>query len=346
MPKGLLLLNLGTPDDATEAHVRNYLEEFLMDPYVIDIPYPFRWLLVHGAILRKRPAQSAEAYRKVWSAGRGSPLLMYLEDLVAETRKLADPAAWRIVAGMRYGNPSIAAALRELRAAGVDETVVFPLYPQYSLAATESSVARTRALAAREAPAMRLRFVPAFYDHPGFVRAFAEAARESLAGYDYDHLLFSFHGLPERQVRRTDRSPGRAHCLRGAGCCDAIGEANRDCYRAQCYATARALQRELGLAPGRSTVCFQSRLGRTPWIRPYTDVMYSELARRGVRRLAVMCPAFVADCLETLEEIRLRGREDFVRQGGEELRLVPSLNARPAWARAVLELAGRTAEAP
>lgn len=342
--KGLLLINLGTPDAPTEEKVRVYLREFLMDPYVIDIPFVMRWLLVHGAILPKRPAQSAEAYRKIWS-DRGSPLLEHLNGLVEEVRKLAGGSEWRVVGGMRYGNPSIQSALEALRADGIQDVVVLPLYPQYSLSATESSIVRTRALASRLAPGMRLRFVPAFYDDPSFIDSFAQVARQALQGFDFDHLLFSFHGLPERQVKKTDRSAGRSHCLSGPDCCARMTQENRDCYRAQSYATAAALARALGLEPGRFTVCFQSRLGRTPWIKPYTDQLYIELAARGVKRVAVMCPAFVSDCLETLEEIQIRGRDEFRKLGGEDLRLVPSLNSSAPWARAVLGLARKEARA-
>jgi ferrochelatase len=337
MQKGLLLINLGTPDAPTAEMVRSYLKEFLMDPYVIDIPYPMRWLLVHGAILPKRPAVSAEAYRKVWHE-RGSPLLMHLHDLVMQVKRVADPKDWLVIGGMRYGKPSIQAALEEFKAAGIRDVLVVPLYPQYSLAATESSVVHTQKIAERVAPGLKLGFLPAFYADAGFIDSFAQVARKSLDGYDYEHMLFSFHGLPERQVRKTDRSGGN-HCLKSENCCATLTDANRDCYRAQCYATARSIAGKLGLAPERYTVCFQSRLGRTPWIKPYTDLMYIELARRGVKRLAVMCPAFVADCLETLEEVQIRGSEDFKKAGGEELRLVPSLNSEPEWARAVLGLA-------
>jgi ferrochelatase len=318
--------------------VRSYLKEFLMDPYVIDIPYPMRWLLVHGAILPKRPAQSAEAYRKVWGE-RGSPLLEHLLALSSQVQAVANSDQWVIKAGMRYGNPSLTKALTEFKNEGVGEVVVFPLYPQYSMAATESSIHATRKLARKVAPGIKLRFVPAFYEDKGFIGAFAEVARASLEGFDFDHLLFSFHGLPERQIKKTDRTPGGAHCLQDASCCDRIAENNRDCYRAQSYATARALASRLDLSPDRYTVCFQSRLGRTPWIKPYTDHLYVELAAKGVKRVAVMCPAFVADCLETLEEIQIRGQEDFRKLGGSELKLIPSLNSTPAWARAVLSLA-------
>lgn len=348
---GLLLVNLGTPEGdpgkgPSSSQVRRYLKEFLMDPYVIDIAKPLRWLLVHAVILPARPRRSAEAYRKVWT-DQGSPLLVHHLELASALRaELARGGgrSWEVVAAMRYGKPSIAEGFRELEGKGIRETLVVPLYPQYSLAATRSSIEECRNQATRSASGMKLRFFPPFYDAPGFLDAFAEVARPHLAGYGFDHFLFSFHGLPERHIIRTDRSaPGGSHCLATPGCCEWVGEVNRDCYRAQCFATARGLAARLGLDAERYTVCFQSRLGRTPWIGPSTEILYGQLVARGVKKLAVMCPAFVADCLETLEEIQIRGRDQFRSLGGEELRLVPSLNASPAWVR---RLAGMIAEMP
>jgi protoporphyrin/coproporphyrin ferrochelatase len=329
-PSGAILLNLGTPESPSTADVRRYLREFLMDPFVIDIPAPARWLLVHGLILPRRPASSARAYAQIWTE-RGSPLLFHLLDLAAEVGALLGPA-WRVEPAMRYGQPSLETAARRLK--GVREVVVFPLYPQYSLAATESSYQEARRVLARELPGVPLRLLGDFHAEPGFISSFAETIRETWT-QGYDHLLYSFHGLPERQIRRLDSS---GHCLSRADCCDR--PAHPRCYRAQCYATARALTRALAVPADRTSVGFQSRLGRTPWIKPYTDHLYVELARQGVRRLAVACPAFVADCLETLEEVQIRGREAFRAAGGEELALIPSLNSRPSWARTVAGMVG------
>ncbi len=336
--RGVLLINLGTPDGEpvqgpSVDQVKAYLKQFLMDRFVIDIPYLFRWLLVNGVILRSRPEQSAEAYRKIWTEN-GSPLLHYHLKLVDGVREqLASELSMdssKIQPAMRYGNPSIPTALKKLADQGVSEVLLVPLYPQYSLAATASSLEECRLWAKKNAPSMKFEEYPAFYDAEPFIEAFAQVANESLKDYDFDHLLFSFHGLPERHVRKTDRSGG-SHCLEKTDCCAEITDANRDCYRAQCFATARALAKKLGLTQDQYTVCFQSRLGRTPWIKPYTDVMYQELAARGVQKVAVMCPAFVADCLETLEEIQIRGREQYVELGGKDLKLVPSLNDSPVW---------------
>lgn len=336
--KGLLLLNLGTPDSPEASDVRKYLAEFLMDPFVIDIPWPARAALVHGFVLPFRPKKSSDAYKKVWTT-RGSPLLFHLEDLAAKVAPLLPQ--YRVLTAMRYQKPSIRAALEQLQAREVSDITVFPLYPQYSLAATESSILKVREEARSLGLSSTLRFVPAFYNSPPFQQAFAEATREALADFSADYILFSFHGLPERQVKKTDATGG--HCAPEAhDCCERIVDANASCYRAQSFATAHALARRLDFAPEdfgkKYSVSFQSRLGRTPWIRPYTDFVLSELARRGVRKLAVVCPSFVADCLETLEEIAIRGREQFRSEGGGELRLVPSLNSRESWAKAIAEI--------
>jgi len=341
MKKGLLLLNLGTPDEPTTPAVRRYLRQFLMDPYVIDIPAPVRWFLVNAIILPRRPAESAKLYRKVWTE-RGSPLLVHLQDLGRKVQEHLG-SEWVVVGGMRYGNPSIESAVDQLLAQGVTELVVLPMYPQYSLAATESSRAETLAILKRKAPGLKTRMVGAFYSDPNFIDAFVKRAREGLEGFAHDFVLFSFHGLPVRQVRKTD--PTRAHCAPGSGsdgrCCERFETIAPDCYRAQCFATARLMADKLGLSKDRYAVAFQSRLGRAEWIRPYTDEFYSELPAKGVKRLAVVCPAFVADCLETLEEIAIRGREDFIHQGGEDLRLVPSLNASDDWVSTVASLVNR-----
>ncbi len=331
---GVLLVNLGTPASTRVGDVRRYLAEFLSDPRVIDIHPIARFLLLHLVILRFRPRRSAEAYRKIWT-DRGSPLLLHGQDLTqAVAGRLGDHFA--VALGMRYGAPSIAKGLDDLHARGADALVVVPLFPHYSSAAWGSAVERVyENLGARwNVPAVRV--VAPFHGDAGYLDAVAALGRPILEEMKPDRVLFSFHGLPERQVRRSDETG--AHCLASAGCCDALVPANRWCYRAQCFATARAVAARLELPADRTTVAFQSRLGRTPWIRPYLDETVRALAGQGVRRIAVFSPAFVADCLETLEEIRLRLAEDFRAHGGEELRLVPALNATPAWADVVTRL--------
>lgn len=330
---GLLLVNLGTPSAPETGPVRRYLRQFLSDPRVIDINPLGRWLLLNLFILPFRPKTSAAAYRKVWTE-RGSPLLVHSLDLLEKVR--ARLPGVPVELGMRYQEPSLALALERLLRAGCDRLTVFPLYPQYASSATGSTLEEVWRLAGRLWNTPALSVVPPFYDHPAFLDAFAKVARPVLDEVAPDLVLMSFHGLPERQVKKSDAAGN--HCLAAAGCCDAIGDANRMCYRAHCYATARGLAERLGVA-GKYEVAFQSRLGRTPWIRPFTDVRVRELAAAGTKRIAVLCPSFVADCLETLEEVGLRLREDFLAHGGEELRLVPSLNATEAWVDAVVELA-------
>jgi protoporphyrin/coproporphyrin ferrochelatase len=331
---GILLVNLGTPDAPDTSSVRRYLRQFLMDPFVIDIPALARWALVHLLILPRRPQASAEAYRKIWIS-RGSPLLYHTRDLTQKVASLLGPLI-PVRFGMRYGSPSLETAIEELHQSGVNQITALPLYPQYSLAATESSVVELKRVIGERHPEVALRILPAFYADPGFVRSFVESAREALKDFRHDHIVFSFHGLPERHVKKTDATG--AHCLASSDCCARIDERNRDCYRAQCFHSAREIAAGLGLKAADYSIGFQSRLGRTPWIKPYTDLLYPELAARGVKRIAVLSPSFVADCLETLEEIQLRGREQFIACGGEDLKLVPSLNSRDDWAQAVAKL--------
>jgi ferrochelatase len=338
MPTGLLLINLGTPDAPTPEAVRRYLREFLGDPRVLDIPAVIRAMLLNLVILPRRPAQSAHAYAKIWDPERGSPLMFHSLDLAAAVARRLGPA-WHVELAMRYGSPSLGVAFHSFAEAGVERVIVLPLFPQYATSSTGTAQARAMELAGARWNVPALDFVPAFYDDPGFLSAFEQIARPVLAGFRPDHVLFSFHGLPVRQILKSDH--GRTVCFQRADCCD--DNANRFCYRAQSFATARSLATRLEIAADRYTVCFQSRLGRTPWIEPHTDRLLDELPRAGVKRLAVMCPAFVADCLETLEEIGIRARQQFLAAGGEDLVLVPSLNATAPWVEAVCALAERHA---
>ena len=334
-PRGLLLLNLGTPDAPRTAPVRRYLREFLGDPRVLDIPALGRWLLLNLVILPRRPGKSAAAYAKVWTE-RGSPLMVESEAFAAALS--AELGEVPIEMGMRYGSPSVDHAVQRLVERGCDEIVVFALYPHYASSSTGTGLQAAYEAAARRWNVPRLHVLPPFHDDDGFLDSFAAVGAEALADFDAEHLVFSYHGLPERQVRKSEDRPGR--CRFDAECCQTIDAGNRHCYRAQCYATTRGLLARLGHPADRATTSFQSRLGRTPWIRPYTDILLPELAAQGVRRVAVFCPSFVTDCLETLEEIGMRARDDFRAAGGEDLRLVPSLNAHPLWVKSCARMLG------
>ncbi len=332
---GFLLINLGTPDSPRVPDVRRYLREFLSDPRVVDVNALLRWLFLNFVILPRRPAQSAAAYRLIWTE-RGSPLLVHGQDLVEKIRKAVGKEV-HVELAMRYQNPSIASALDRFQRNAVDHVVVFPLFPHYSSAAWGSAVEKLFAEAGKRWNVPTIQVVPPYYDHPAFIEAHAAVASEGIDDMNRYRVVMSFHGLPERHCVKSDATRGR-HCLQTGSCCDEIVAANQNCYRAQCFATARALARRLELPSASWEVTFQSRLGRSPWIKPYTDVRVRELAQSGVERLAVLSPAFVADCLETLEEIGIRAKVDFVRHGGKDLRLIPSLNSEDTWVRAVLEI--------
>jgi protoporphyrin/coproporphyrin ferrochelatase len=335
---GILLCNLGTPENPTPAAVKKYLAEFLMDPYVIDIPYPLRWLLIHGIILRTRPKKSAAAYAKVWT-DKGSPLMVHSLALLEKLEKKykGQKKSHCFALGMRYGKPSIAKALQELLAKGATKIVFVPLYPQNANASVRTALenyeqALERLQKNSDHKKIESQIVAPFYNHPAYIRATADLIRPHLP--DFDHLLLSYHGLPERQIKKTNPDCSQ-HCLKPM-CCDQITTQNTQCYKAQCYETSRLIAKELGLK--KYSVAFQSRLGRTPWIQPFTDHLYRELPAQGVRKLLVASPSFVADCLETLEEIQIRGQEDFIKAGGSQLKLVPCLNASEAWIEALQEI--------
>lgn len=329
--RAVLLVNLGSPDEPTTKAVRRYLKEFLLDPRVVDIPALARYLLVTFLILPFRSKKSAEAYRKVWTP-EGSPLVVAGQQLRKNLEsKLGE--AYEVVLGMRYGQPSLAKAVQNLGRRNWEEIVVVPLFPHYASASTGSAMEVVLKNLAEENMIPALRILPDFYDEPNFIASFVSVARRELATFNADYVLFSYHGLPERQIRRTDRGGG--HCLVSESCCDAVTEKNRFCYRAQCFATTRAMVAQLQLKPDAYSSSFQSRLGRTPWIKPYTDVVLGDLRKRGVKRLAVLCPAFVADCLETLEEIGMRAAEDWRALGGESLKLIPSLNNEDQWCETI-----------
>jgi ferrochelatase len=326
MKKGVLLINLGSPDEPTPKAVGRYLNQFLMDPMVIDIPTPLRWLLVKGIIVPFRKGKSAHAYQQVWKK-EGSPLVLNSRDLLEKVRKDLG-SEYHVAMGMRYGNPSIEAGLTELKYAGVSSILAIPLYPQYAASSTETAVLETMQKADSLGIAKLVSFIEPFYENPGYVAAVAATIENEMKSFQSNHLLFSFHGLPIKAVVKS--CDLALSCLPGAGGCPSVGPSNKNCYRAHCYATARAVAQKLGLDKTSFSVGFQSRL-TSRWIEPFTDTLLEEFAKRGVKKLLVACPSFVADCLETLEEIQMRAKEDFLAFGGQELRLVPSLNSNPDW---------------
>lgn len=336
-PVGILLSNLGTPDAPAVPAVRRYLAQFLTDPRVIDIPWLPRQVLVRGIIVPFRAPRSTRAYASVWTA-EGSPLMVHSRTLEAAVASRLEPTH-RVALGMRYGNPSIELAFRSLLEAGCKEIHLIPLYPQQAEATSGSTRAEFERVARRIAPGIPISVVDAFPEAPGFVKAQADLLRPLLeaAPSEGRHLLLSYHGLPERQVRRV-----HGGCLASAACCDSLEDKNRHCYRAQCFATSRAIARELGIAPTDCTTSFQSRLGRDPWIGPHTDETARRLARDGIRHLVAATPSFVADCLETLEEIGHGLRAAFLEAGGETFTLAPCVNAHPRWVDAVAEMARRS----
>jgi ferrochelatase len=319
---GLLLAQLGTPESPSTGDVRRYLREFLSDPRVIDLPGPARWLFVNFVIARFRAPRSAQAYRAIWGPN-GSPLRVHTDALGAELAK-ALGEGFRVEVGMRYGAPSIEHALERLVDSGARRIVVLALYPQHAESSRGSALAAVEAWQAKRAEAPELRILPPFFREEGFVNAVAAAARPVLAELRPDHVLMSYHSLPERHVLKAD--PSRERCLGRPDCCVQPG-ATDSCYRAQCFATSRAVALALGLAPERVSTSFQSRLGRARWIGPSTDDLLISLAGRGVRRLVVLCPSFVADCLETLEEIGIRGRARWNELHGQAFALAPCVNA-------------------
>lgn len=330
---GVVLIQLGTPDSTEVGDVRRYLREFLSDPRVMDMPAPIRSLLLNLVILPFRPRKSAEQYEKIWT-DQGSPLLIHTRDLANEVQNRLGPG-FLVTIGMRYQNPPLEQALAELADAGCSRVIAVPLFPQYASAAFGSAAAKALELAAQSWNVPAVSTVPPFYNEPGFVSAYAEIARPLLDQFAPDHVLFSYHGLPESQVHKSDRS---GTCAISEACCSTITEANQFCYPAQCHATSRGLAAALGIPPDGYSTTFQSRMAGKKWIEPYTDQVVIDLHDRGIRRIAVFTPSFVADCLETSEEIGIRLRLQWEELGGEDLLLIPCLNASTGWSRAVAEM--------
>lgn len=326
MKKGLLLLNLGTPSAPDVPSVRRYLREFLSDPRVIDLPAPLRYLLLYGFILPFRSKHTAKAYQKIWGS-TGSPLrTLSLELLKAVQIRLGNDT--RVAFGMRYGEPSLEKAIEALST--VDELTILPLYPQYSSAATGSSISAALKQLAHLSTIPSVRVIRDFYQHPAFIHAEASLIKPFVAAHDY--ILFSYHGLPEKHLMKSGCN---TVCV---GQCPTTDTLVHVCYRAQCFQTTRCIAEALQLNETQYSTSFQSRLGKTPWIKPYTDHTLETLAQRGVKRLALVCPSFVTDCLETLEEIGVQARAEWLAKGGEHFTLIPCLNTTDTWINAIASI--------
>lgn len=323
MPKrAVLLVNLGSPDSTSIPDVRRYLEEFLGDERVIDRPAePFRSMIFQGIVIPRRAPKSAHAYEQIWTP-EGSPLVNISKSVQKKLTAALGPQT-PVYLAMRYGNPSIASVITQIAADGIEDVLLFPQYPHYAMSSWETVVVKVREEAGRRAPQLRIRCVQPFYQDADYIEALYAVTAPYLA-QPHDHLLFSYHSIPERHLRKADSS--KAHCTLVDGCCETCDPVQATCYRAQVLATTRALVARAKIPADRYSVSFQSRLVGEPWLKPYTDYELERLPADGKRRLLVICAAFVADCLETLEEIRQQGRDTFLEAGGESFAQIPCLN--------------------
>jgi ferrochelatase len=322
---GIVLMNLGSPDSTEVRDVKRYLNEFLMDGKVIDYPYLFRKVLVSGIIVPSRAPKSAEAYKTIWTK-EGSPLIVFTKQLQAALQQqVAEP----VEIAMRYGNPSPGMAFDNLlqREPALEEVIAVPLYPHYAMASYETAVEYAKECYHQKKYPFKLTFIKPFYNEENYLRAMVENIAPFLQR-EYDHILFSYHGVPGRHIRKSDVT--RSHCLQAANCCEVDSKAHAHCYRHQCFETTRLVTEALQIPTSKFSISFQSRLGKG-WLQPFTDMRLEEMPKEGIKKLLVICPAFVSDCLETLEEIAMRGKETFLDAGGEEYAMIPCLNVHPLW---------------
>jgi len=322
-------MNLGSPDSTKVADVKRYLDQFLMDERVIDKPWVLRALLVKGIIVPFRAPKSAEAYKTIWT-NEGSPLIINTKELQKAVQKSFEAP---VEIAMRYGNPSPEAAFDNLirRNPSIEEVIALPLYPHYAMSSYETAVEYAKEIYKKRKYSFKLIFIEPFYNEPGYLSALAENIRPFLKE-PYDQLLFSYHGIPERHIRKSDVTG--CHCLHAENCCEVTSPAHVHCYRHQVFATTKLVTNILGISPDKFSISFQSRLGKG-WLTPFTDFRLKELPGEGIKKLLIICPAFVSDCLETLEEIAIRGKEIFMEAGGESFTMIPCLNVHPLWVKAI-----------
>lgn len=326
-------MNLGSPNSTSVRDVRRYLNEFLMDERVIDIPYIARLLLVRGIIVPFRAPKSAAAYRSIWTK-EGSPLIVLTKQLQSALQsQVQEP----VEIAMRYGDPSPAAAFDALmtKVKDLQEVVLVPMYPHYAMSSYETAVVYAQEIHKKNKYSFKLTVVEPYYNQADYLDALTDSIRPYLQ-QDYDHILFSYHGVPERHIHKGDVT-GR-HCLKVPNCCEVNSRAHAQCYRHQCLATTKLVANKLNIPSSQYSFSFQSRLGRDEWLKPYTAIRLAEMPKEGIKKLLIACPAFVSDCLETLEEIAEEGKEIFMHAGGESFTMIPCLNAHPLWVNAIKEM--------
>ena len=327
--KGIILINLGSPESTKVSDVKKYLNQFLMDERVIDKPWLLRALLVKGIIVPFRAPKSAEAYETIW-IDEGSPLIVYTKHLQEALQiEIEEP----VEIAMRYGNPTPGVAFEALlkNNPGMKEVVVLPLYPHYAMSSYETAVEYVKEFYQKRKYSFKLSFVPPFYNDPDYLEALSQNIKPYLNN-SYDHLLFSYHGIPERHIRKSDITG--CHCLQTENCCEVDSPAHAFCYRHQIRTTTKLVTDQLQIPSNKYSISFQSRLGKG-WLTPFTDYRLKELPQEGIKNLLIVCPAFVSDCLETLEEIAIRGKELFLEAGGESFTMIPCLNTNPLWIKAI-----------
>ena len=344
MKKGILLVNLGSPDSPNPKDVKTYLDEFLMDPRVIDLPKWARTILVKGIVLNTRPKASAKAYKKIWWE-EGSPLIVLSERLQEKIQKQVD---YPIALAMRYGSLTIKNGLQELVDQGVDDVLLIPLYPQYAMATTETILVLAEEERQKHFPDIKITDFKPFYNNPEYIKVLSESIAEHIKDKDIEHLLFSYHGVPYRHIRKSDIT--KSHCnpkvKTNCACCKTPSPAHEFCYKHQCVEVTRLVGEYLNLEEGTYSTTFQSRLGFDPWLQPYTDRTIEKFGKNGMKKMAVVTPAFVSDCLETLEEIAMEGEEIFHEVGGKEFTTIPCLNDNQDWVDLLSKWINEWATAP
>ncbi|MBS1607800.1 MAG: ferrochelatase [Bacteroidetes bacterium] len=331
--RGIILMNLGSPDSTSVRDVRRYLNEFLMDKRVIDIPWLQRAALVKGIITPFRAPKSAHAYKTIWTK-EGSPLIVITKQLQEAVQKLtSDP----VEIAMRYGNPTPKVAFDALmnKVEGLEEVILFPLYPHYALASYETAIEYAKEIHAKNKYPFRLTIIPPYFNDPSYIKALSESMQPYLQ-QDYDHILFSYHGIPARHLHNRDVAQVQ-QCVQAGTCLAAGATKNKNCYRYEVFETTRLVTEALRIPKDKYSLSFQSRLGKG-WLEPFTDIRLEQMPKEGIRKLLIVSPAFVSDCLETLEELEIRGKEIFIGAGGESYQMIPCMNVHPDWVSTVAKL--------